>query len=68
MSSFKDSVGNVYAHLPTKPPNHTAKGTTETSVRRSSRRKKGQKANSCAKYRARVGKPNGPGEAGQHKH
>lgn len=64
MAIYKDSLGNSYLRLPPKKPNPSAKSTTETSMRRSGRRKTGKKVNKHALYRQRVGKPNGPGQPG----
>lgn len=69
MARYTDSVGNVYTRLPKSPSGieHTAKGTTETSKRRSSKHRKGGvtvPSSKYARYRNRVGKPNGPGNPG----
>lgn len=69
MSSYKDSVGNVYAHLPKAPPVHTAKSASDkTQKARYRKNNSGQgvtlPTSPYFKYRVRVGKPNGPGEFG----
>lgn len=64
---FKDSLGNVYTSLPKAPPVHKAKPTTETSQRRSSKHRSNgvtRPTSKYARYRALIGKPNGPGRSG----
>ena len=60
MATYKDSLGNSYASLPTKPPVHTAKSTRHKT---SKKRLKSREVK-YARYRARVGRPNGPGQPG----
>jgi hypothetical protein len=66
MAKYHDSLGNVYDRLPANKPQPGAKPTTETSMRRSSRRKNPRtaKINKHERYRMNRGKPNGPGRPG----
>jgi hypothetical protein len=58
-------------------PNSELLALYEAALRRSKKNKKdkgggskkyGRNERKCARYRARVGKPNGPGASGQHQH
>lgn len=62
MSLYRDSVGNTYNSVTTglkKGEAHTAKATKHSREGRKGRNKK-----KCERYRAKVGRPNGPGRAG----
>lgn len=58
---YKDSLGNSYSKLPTKPPTHKAKSTRN---KESKRARSAAKKNRHDKYRALIGKPLGPGVKG----
>lgn len=63
MAIYKDSVGNTYKSLPKAKENPSAKG-TRTKEAKKRLRKGGRNETRYAKYRLRVGKPNGPGRPG----
>lgn len=61
--AYYDSLGNVYKTLPKAKPVPKAKGTrVKTDKKRRARGGRNEKR--YAKYRARVGKPLGPGRSG----
>lgn len=66
MAQYRDSLGNTYAQLPRAKPVPGPKPTTKTSERRSGRRKnpRSAKVDKHARYRALIGRPNGPGQPG----
>lgn len=58
-----DSLGNRYETLPSRKPVPKAKP-THVKTDKVSRKKGGRNERRYAKYRAKVGKPNGPGRSG----
>lgn len=65
--TYRDSVGGTYKSLPARKENPSAK-----STRANREGRKGRNKIKCSRYRAKIGKPNGPAQsgnkAGKNKH
>lgn len=69
MAHYKDSLGNTYYKLPSRPPVHKAKSThVKTEKKRHNKHRDASNVtrpnSKYARYRRTKGKPNGPGQPG----